>query len=170
MPTSPYRFIAPMPRSEPTFEGIPQEIRNSIFKNFFGPSPSIKPRTSTASIGMAKYYCNYLPPPVPDPLVDISILTTNKTYYRQAIDVLYGSKVVRGTIPDFVKLLQFEEFRRHVQKVEVADCINGYILQYFGPVLHQLRNLRQGKIRPIVVLSDCLGYIENDADRDFMPV
>lgn len=170
MPTSPYHFIAPMPRAEPTFEGIPQEIRNSIFKYVFGPSPSLKPRTSTASIGMAKYYCNYLPPLVPDPLVDISILTTNKAYYRQAIDVLYGDKVVRGTISDLVELLQFEEFRQHVQKVEIADCISGYTLQDFGPALHQLRNLRQEKIRSIVILSDCLGYIANNVNRDFMPV
>lgn len=159
-----------MSHSQPTFEGLPRELRDSIYGYVFGPTQVIKPKASIASKGVAKYDCNYLPPPEPESLVHSSILATSKACYGEAIMVLYETTIVRGTVSDFEKLLQSPDFVRYVRRVEIADCIQGYKHKSFHSVLQRLRALRQEKLESIVILSDCLGYLHNSRNENFMPV
>ncbi|KAM0715031.1 hypothetical protein Q7P37_009496 [Cladosporium fusiforme] len=138
-----------MESPQPTLEGIPREIRDLIYNYVFGPSLVIKPRTSKASLGIAEYVCNYLPPPPPESLVHVSILPTCRSFYQEAVKILYESMIVRGTIPDFVLLLQITDFARHVEKVEIADCINSYKSQEFHQVLQRFRELWQQNVESI---------------------
>lgn len=88
------------------------------------------------------------------PRIDTTLLTTCKSIYTEALDLLYGVRTVRGNIIQFWSLVSWFTFRTHVRRVEIDDWINGYRHPAFIQTLLQLRKLP--RIRSIIILSDCL--------------
>jgi hypothetical protein len=64
-------------------------------------------------------------------------------------------------------LLCNEHFKKHVWKVEVADCIKDFNADDFAPNLLKLQALPRN--RSTILLSDCLGWIESD-EKDYVTV
>lgn len=88
------------------------------------------------------------------PRIDTALLLTCKSIYTEALDLLYGVRIVRGNITQFWTLVSWFTFRTHVRRVEIDDWINGYRHPAFIQTLLQLRKLP--RIRSVIILSDCL--------------
>lgn len=145
------------------------ELRVSIYKHIFGDSEVIKMRDSTASLGIDNYQIslNDLITVTHVPL-ETSILATNKLIHREATEILYHNRIIRATIPEFGELLHEKEFVNNAEKVEIADCKNGFARFDSNTVLKHLQNLP--RMLSVVILSDCLYSIGRpDGDRAWSP-
>lgn len=140
-----------------------------IYKHIFGDSEAIKKRNSTASLGIDNHQLSlndhitviHVP-------LETSVLATNKLIHREAIEVLYHNRTIRATIPEFGLMIQKQDFVDHAEKVEIADCKNGFEMFSSSIILQYIQTLPQ--MVSIVILSDCLysvGLI--DEDRAWSP-
>ena len=100
--------------TSPFLDKLSSELRLRIYGYVFGTSQVLKPGSSNTALGMRKdptaHIAHCFAPPAPDTSLDISILLSNKAIFNEALPVLYGENVIRGTTDDFDKLLQHADF------------------------------------------------------------
>lgn len=155
---------------------LPAEIRAAIYDYTFGPSRVIKPKNSTASLGISRSTLARSVWPDRsgidskwDITLDTAVLTTCKVVFEEAINVLYRDTTVRGTMTELAKLLENDRFKTTVRQVEVADCINGHMKSDFYPTLNRLQSLPQ--ICSVAILTDCLNHVyPMDVKQSFVTV
>ena len=143
------------------FDKLAPELRVNIYGHIFGPSKVIKPKDSTASLGIdnrtltlsGREHTQCTP-------VECFILTTSKLIFQEATQVLYRDKTVRATLSEFEELLQHKDFADNVQRIEIADCANyrEYGKRWYCcTILERLQRL--SRVNSVALLSDCLGGI-----------
>lgn len=165
-----------MSSSSAFLDKLPAEIRAVIYDYVFAPIRVIKPKNSTASLGISR--ASIAKSVWPDRsgieskwdiILDTAILTTCKTVSEEAIDALYRDMIVRGTMTELAKLLKIPRFRRTVRRVEVADCVKGHMKSDFYPTLNCLQSLPQ--ICSVAILTDCLNHVyPMDVKKSFTTV
>lgn len=122
------------------------EIRAMIYGFVFGSSEAITPLPE--DYGTHTYDSQQVE-------IQTSILATNKQINAEAIEILYNSKIIRGTTHQLYRIYDNDrDFRAFVRNVEVADCIAKYDQKKLRTILLDLKRLL--RIRSIVVLADCL--------------
>lgn len=139
------------------FDKLAPELRIDIYERIFGTSDTIKPNSSTASLGINKeLYALTGHNAIGHVNLESSILSANKLIFGEAIQVLYHNQIVRATFTELGRLLKHKDFVANVEKVEVADCVSDY--KDCSSILKQLQLLP--RIRSIIILSDCLAFEE----------
>lgn len=153
-----YHSAAIHTMAPPSFlDRLAPELRIDIYGHIFGTSDTIKPSSSTASLGINKeLYALTGHNAVGHVNLESSILSTNKIIFGEAIQVLYHNRTFRATFTELGRLLKHKDFVANVEKVEVADCVSDY--KDCSNVLKQLQLLP--RIRSVVILSDCLAFDE----------
>ena len=153
--------------SLPSFiDKLAPELRVAIYGHVLGSSQAIKPKNSTASLGIDnKVLALSAQEELKHSAVEASILATNKLIYKEAVQVLYHNRTFRATFPELERLLQHKDFVANVEFIEVADCVNAAGRCDPGICSRILKRLQQlPRIRSIVMLSDCLnGLALHDA-------
>jgi hypothetical protein len=157
--------------NSPLFKLAP-ELRHRIYRHLFGSSEAIKPVVrmsrrqswcSTWGIGpfgydepRSEYYGDYN-----DPVknaVHTSIFSVCRSIKAEAMDVLYGTKILRGNILDLDVMLQNKEVSGRVKWVEIKKCFSAYEetakAQHLRVMLKERRQLP--RLHSMVILSDDL--------------
>jgi hypothetical protein len=148
--------------SPPAFlDKLAPGLRVCIYDYVFGSSKAIKPKNSTASLGISnRLLATSGRARANEILVDCSILATNKIIFQEATQLLYHNKVIRATFLELQQLLRHAYFSTNVERVEIADCVNydnWGDLEICPDILKMLQRLP--RIRSVVMLSDCLSGV-----------
>jgi hypothetical protein len=150
--------------SSPLFDTFSPEIRAIIYGHVFGPSGAITPTTRLKrKLSHPEEFCDYsvlqlraedfsrLERPI-----ETKILTANKQIYLEAIQVLYSTRIVRGSVSRIQDLFASQNagFLTYAKRVEITRCDERYHVEKILPTLRKLQDLP--RIRSVVILSHCL--------------
>lgn len=159
---SPADFV----ENSPLFK-LPPELRNRIYRYVFGPSQAVNrfhihwdPRIQSGErypVGNAGH---------------TSILAVNRFVKAEAMEVLYGTRIVRGNDLNLKEMLNSHDIASRVRSVEITRCIDTPCSKVgagdFRKVLRRLRGL--SGIRSIVILSDSFSAVLDPSHDAPIPV
>jgi hypothetical protein len=152
--------------SSPFLDKFSPEIRAIIYGHVFGPGEAITP-----TAWLKQMYCDdsdddWCDNPgalqfrdedysLSDRLIETNILAANKQIYLEAIQVLYSTQIVRGSVSRMQDLFESQNagFWTYAKHVEITRCDDQDHVKRILPALHKLQNLPG--IRSTVILSDC---------------
>jgi len=139
---------------------LPLELRNMVYDEVFGPTKVIMPmrcsRTALSGDQLLQPEVYVRTP------VQTSILSTSKAIYKEAFNMLYRDRTVRGDIVQLLALLRnatFGRFKNLVRRIEVDDELLVFQNHPFTKILFAPRLLQLlPQIRSITILSDKFAF------------
>ena len=153
--------------SSPSLDRFSPEIRAIIYGHVFGPSEAITPTAWLKQVysddtdaeecscyGALQFRDEDLS--LLERPIETNILTANKQIYLEAIQVLYSTRIVRGSVSRMQDLFASQNtgFWTYAKRVEITRCDERSHAKKILPLLHKLEDLP--RIRSTVILSDCL--------------
>ena len=158
--------------NSPLFK-LPPELRNRIYGFVFGAEKVMWPdipswrRASWANQWQIDRYDmddDLGPCPDPDFAIQTSILAVCQFVKAEAIEVLYDTKIIRGSPIDLDIMLQSDDVCSRVRRIEInglLKCTQRYDHDDHDDHARQLRHLlerlqRLPRLHSILILSDCL--------------
>jgi hypothetical protein len=150
--------------SSPLFDTFSPEIRAIIYGHVFGPSGAITPTTRLKrKLSHPEEFCDYSVLQfraedfsLLERLIETNILTANKQIYLEAIQVLYSTRIVRGSVSRIQDLFASQNagFLTYAKRVEITRCDERHHVEKILPTLCKLQDLP--RIRSVIILSHCL--------------
>jgi hypothetical protein len=153
--------------SSPSLDRFSPEIRAIIYGHVFGLIEAITPTAwlkktpcddSDAEEGYSYSLLQFRNEDLSllDRPIETNILTANKQIYLEAIQVLYSTRIVRGSVSRMQDLFASQNtgFWTYAKRVEITRCDERSHVKKILPMLHKLQDLP--RIRSTVILSDCL--------------
>jgi hypothetical protein len=150
--------------SSPFLDKFSPEIRAIIYGHVFGPGEAVTPTAWLkyfddsdddwcGNTGALQFRDEDLS--LSDRPIETNILAANKQIYLEAIQVLYSTQIVRGSVSRMQDLFESQNagFWTYAKRVEITRCDDQDHVKRILPTLHKLQNLP--RIRSTVILSDC---------------
>lgn len=157
---------ADLVEDSPLFK-LPPELRNRIYGHVFGPSRAV----NIVRPCWEGYWESQFEYPVGN-VGHTSLFAVNRFVKAEAMDVLYGTKVVRGNDLNLQDMLGSHDVAGRVRSIEMTGCLfarhSDVNAAYFSSILRRLRGL--SGLRSLVILSDDLSSIVDPSSDAPIPV
>jgi len=160
--------------STPILDKLSPEVRAIIYGHVFGPTEVITPTGWIKQKLSAQHTSRYSDSlkvgdgdlALLDRGIHTNILATNQQIYKEAIEVLYATRAVRGSIARMQELIQSRNdgFWNNVRWVEISKCNEERSYDQFLTTLYKLQ--LPSRIRSTFILSDCLTEVNDHTDDD----